>query len=79
MTGTVLTRPVPVLIVTSSFPPLGCVLKVLKFQAHQFSAMKWASKEAHLGGFEVNECGIFGRMGLYRVGRPFFNHFRNTS
>jgi len=57
---------------------LGCVLKVFKFQAHQFSIMNWASKETHLGDFEVNECGIFEWMELYRVGRPFFNHFRNA-
>lgn len=57
---------------------LGCVLKVFTFHAEQFSAINRASKEAHLGGFEVNEGGIFGRIGLNKVRRPFFNHFRNT-
>ena len=58
---------------------LGCVLKVFIFQAPQFSAMNRASKEASLGSFEVNECGLSGRMESHRMGRAFSNHFKNTA
>jgi len=51
--------------------PLGCILKVFKFQTPQFSAMNRASKEANLGCFEVKECGLSGRMEPHKWGELF--------
>lgn len=44
---------------------------MFKFQTPQFSIMNRASKEANLGSFEENECGLSGWMEPHRMGKAF--------